>query len=117
MSTKTHYIDGDNYQLRQIIFANTPKAIQQCKSIAPKFKGATEMDTCRNIFDFLKNDIKYVADGSHQKVKLPSALLRERVGIANPFHCSPVRYYQIWAFLGNTFWYPTGKTPPPPIST
>jgi hypothetical protein len=80
MSTKTHYIDGDNYQLRQIIFANTPKAIQQCKSIAPKFKGATEMDTCRNIFDFLKNDIKYVADGSHQKVKLPSALLRERVG-------------------------------------
>jgi hypothetical protein len=80
MSTKTHYIDGDNYQLRQIIFANTPKAIQQCKSIAPKFKGATEMDTCRNIFDFLKNDVKYVADGSHQKVKLPSALLRERVG-------------------------------------
>jgi hypothetical protein len=85
MSTKTHYIDGDNYQLRQIIFANTPKAIQQCKSIAPKFKGATEMDTCRNIFDFLKNDIKYVADGSHQKVKLPSALLRERVGDCKSF--------------------------------
>ena len=80
MPTQTHYIDGDNYQLRQIIFANTPKAIQQCKSIAQKFKGATEMDTCRNIFDFLKNDIKYVADGSHQKVKLPSALLREKVG-------------------------------------
>jgi hypothetical protein len=104
MSTKTHYIDGDNYQLRQIIFANTPKAIQQCKSIAPKFKGATEMDTCRNIFDFLKNDIKYVADGSHQKVKLPSALLRERVGdcksyslvhrcdIIKPWHSLEIRF-------------------------
>lgn len=80
MPTNTHYIDGDNYQLRQIIFANTPKAIQQCKKIAQQFKGVTEMDTCRNIFDFLKNDIRYVADGSHQKVKLPSALLREKVG-------------------------------------
>jgi len=80
MPTKTHYIDGDNYQLRQIIFANTPKAIQQCKSIAKKFKGSTELQTCKNIFDFLKNDITYVADGGHQKVKLPSALLREKVG-------------------------------------
>lgn len=80
MPTNTHYIDGDNYQLRQIIFANTPKAIQQCKNIAQQFKGVTEIDTCRNIFDFLKNDIRYVADGSHQKVKLPSALLREKVG-------------------------------------
>lgn len=80
MPTKTHYIDGDNYQLRQIIFANTPKAIEQCKSIAQKFKGVTELDTCRNIFNFLKNDIRYQADGVHQKVKLPSALLREKVG-------------------------------------
>ena len=80
MPTQTHYMDGDNYQLRQIIFANTPKAIQQCKKIAQNFKGVTELDTCKNIFNFLKNDITYRADGGHQKVKLPSALLRERVG-------------------------------------
>lgn len=80
MAIKTHFSDGDNYELRQVIFANTPKAIEQCKSIAQKFKGVTEIDTCKNIFDFLKNDIRYIADGGHQKVKLPSALLREKVG-------------------------------------
>lgn len=80
MPTTTHYIDGDNYQLRQIIFANTPKAIEQCKSIARQFQGETELQTCKNIFDFLKTQIRYEADGSHQKVKLPSALMRERVG-------------------------------------
>lgn len=80
MPTKTHYIDGDNYQLRQVIFSATPKAIQQTKQIAFKFKGASEMQTCKNIFDFLKNQITYKADGGHQKVKLPSAFLRERIG-------------------------------------
>ena len=103
MSTKTHYIDGDNYQLRQIIFANTPKAIQQCKSIAPKFKGATEMDTCRNIFDFLKNDIKYVAEdeeyGIENKLVVNSVVEAEwylihqkTVGITTP----PAAVYAIF---------------------
>lgn len=80
MPTNTHYIDGDNYQLRQIIFANTPKAIAQTKEIAKRFKGKSEYDTAKKIFDFLKNDITYRADTTHQKVKLPSALLREKVG-------------------------------------
>lgn len=85
MAINTHFSDGDNYQLRQVIFANTPKAVEQCKSIAQKFKGVTEIDTCKNIFDFLKNDIRYVADAGHQKVKLPSALLREKVGDCKSF--------------------------------
>lgn len=85
MAIKTHFSDGDNYELRQVIFANTPKAIEQCKSIAQKFKGVTEIATCQNIFNFLKNDIRYVADGGHQKVKLPSALLREKVGDCKSF--------------------------------
>lgn len=74
------YSDGDNKALRDAIFKATPKAIEQTKTIASRFKGATDMDTCRNIWNFLKNEIKYVADGQHQKVKLPSALLREKVG-------------------------------------
>lgn len=74
------YSDGDNKALRDAIFKATPKAIEQTKSIAPRFKGATDEDTCRNIWNFLKNEIRYVADGEHQKVKLPSALLREKVG-------------------------------------
>jgi hypothetical protein len=74
------YSDGDNKALRDAIFKATPKAVEQMRTMAHKFKGATDMDTCRNIWNFLKNNIQYVADGDHQKVKLPSALLREKVG-------------------------------------
>ena len=80
MPTNTIYQDGDNSQLRSVIFNATPLAIQQTKSIARQFQGKTEIDTCKNIFDYLKTKIRYEADGVHQKVKLPSALLRERVG-------------------------------------
>lgn len=80
MPVNTLYTDGDNSQLRQVIFASTPKAVEQTKSIARQFKGNTELETCKNIFNFLKNKIHYLEDGFHQKVKLPSALLRERKG-------------------------------------
>jgi hypothetical protein len=80
MAINTIYIDGDNSQLRQVIFDATPTAIEQTKSIALQFKGGSNTDTCKNIFDFLHTKIMYRADGWHQQVKLPSALLREKVG-------------------------------------
>lgn len=79
MPINTLYQDGDNAQLRGVIFDATPTAIAQTKQIAQQFKGKTELETCRNIFNFLKQRIRYKEDGFHQKVKLPSALLRERV--------------------------------------
>jgi hypothetical protein len=80
MPVNTIYSDGDNSQLRQVIFDATPKAIEQTKNIARQFKGADDLQTCKKVFDYLKTRINYSADGFHQKVKLPSALLRERVG-------------------------------------
>jgi hypothetical protein len=80
MPEKTLFIAGDNYQLRQAIFRATPKAVEQTRSIARQFKGETENATALKIFNFLKNQINYQADGEHQKIKLPTALLRERVG-------------------------------------
>jgi hypothetical protein len=50
------------------------------KQIAPQFKGATDTDTCRKIFDFLCKKVKYDKDGFTQKIKYPSALLREGRG-------------------------------------
>ena len=79
MPINTLYQDGDNAQLRGVIFDATPTAIAQTKQIAQQFKGKTELETCRNIFNFLKQRIRYKEDGFHQKVKLPSALIRERV--------------------------------------
>lgn len=80
MSVNTLFLDGDNKQLRDAIFKATPKAVEQCRTIAAKFKGKDDLQTCQNIWNFLKNEVTYVVDGEHQKIKLPSALLRERVG-------------------------------------
>lgn len=80
MPVNTLYQDGDNAQLRGVIFDATPTAIAQTKQLAQKFKGKTDLETCKNIYNFLKYKIRYKEDGFHQKVKLPSALLREKVG-------------------------------------
>jgi len=71
---------GTNAQLQKLIEDAVPVAVAQTKNIARQFKGASEEQTAKNIFSFLLNKITYRADGQHQKVKLPSALLRERVG-------------------------------------
>lgn len=72
--------NGTNQQLQRAIEAAVPAAVQQTKTIARQFKGLTDRQTALNIFNYLKTKINYNADGNHQKVKLPSALLRTRVG-------------------------------------
>jgi hypothetical protein len=49
-------------------------------TFAKQFKGRTQQETCKNIFDYIKSNFTYVADGGEQIIKLPSALLRKRVG-------------------------------------
>jgi len=70
--------NATNAELQRAIEAAIPAAIQQTKGIAPRFKGRTNKQTARNIFDFLKNNIQYKVDGENQKVQLPSALLRDK---------------------------------------
>jgi hypothetical protein len=70
--------NATNAELQKAIEAAIPAAIEQTKGIAPRFKGRTNKQTARNIFDFLKNNINYKVDGENQKVQLPSALLRNR---------------------------------------
>jgi hypothetical protein len=72
--------NGTNQQLQRAIEAAVPAAVMQTKELSKKFKGLTDRQTALNIFNFLKTQIQYKADGNHQKVKLPSALLRTRVG-------------------------------------
>jgi len=71
---------ADNADIRRAITKATPKARIQARRFAKKFDRGTELQTCKAIFDFLKNDLNYVADGDHQVVQLPSALLRNRRG-------------------------------------
>lgn len=73
-------ISGNNSQLQKAIEAAVPAAALQVKSIARQFQGESEKQTAKTIFNYLKTRINYKADDSHQKIKLPTALLRTRVG-------------------------------------
>ena len=72
--------NASNEQLQSALEKALPAAAAQVKQLAPKFKGATDTDTCRKIFDFLKAKVQYDKDGFTQKIKYPSALLREGRG-------------------------------------
>ena len=76
----TFKVGATNFELQRAIEAALPAAVAQTKDLAKKFKGSTEKETCSKIFNFLMSDIKYIVDSDNQKIKLPSAFLRERSG-------------------------------------
>jgi hypothetical protein len=73
-------VGATNFQLQRAIEAALPAAVAQIKDLAKNFKGSTEKETCSKIFNFLMSDIQYKVDGDNQKIKLPSAFLREKSG-------------------------------------
>jgi len=80
-----NYNDGDNKDLRMQIMDVTPEAVAQMRGSANYFKGKDTKETCYNIWKFLKNNIRYEADGEYQIVRLPSALLATKVGDCKSF--------------------------------
>jgi hypothetical protein len=72
--------NASNSELQNAIEAAIPQAVQQTKTIAPRYKGAIEAESCKKIFDYLKNHVNYKADGANQQVRLPSALMRTLQG-------------------------------------
>ena len=76
----TYKNDADNADLRKAIVKAVPKATQQMKEFSAQFSGANDQQTCKKIFDFLKNQIRYKADGANQIVRFPSALLKTKTG-------------------------------------
>jgi len=71
---------ADNKDIRDLLERLVPKAKAQMVEFSQQFKGRTEQETCKKIFDYLKNNFTYVADGEEQIIKLPSALLTKKVG-------------------------------------
>ena len=78
--TDTYKRNANNKDIRAAIIVAVPKATQQMKKMAKMFKGANEMQTCQNIFNFLLHNIQYKADGENQIIKYPSALLHTKQG-------------------------------------
>ena len=77
---KVYKSQADNKDIRDLLMSLVPKAKKQMKDQAAKFRGRNERETCKRIFDYLKNNFTYVADGGEQIIKLPSALLRYKTG-------------------------------------
>jgi hypothetical protein len=71
---------ADNADIRRAIIKAVPTANKQVGDFAKHFGRNSQRETCKAIFDFLKKNIRYVADGSEQVIKLPSALLETKVG-------------------------------------
>ena len=76
----SHSDMADNIDIRRAIFGAVPEAVEQTKEFAKYFGRNNQRETCKAIFDFLKNKLKYVADGELQLIKLPSALLHTKSG-------------------------------------
>lgn len=72
--------NANNSELQRAIEAVIPAATKQAASIANRYKGKSEAETCKKIFNYLKNNINYKADGVNQAVRLPSGLMRTAQG-------------------------------------
>lgn len=72
--------NATNSQLQRAIEAAIPQSVKQTRSIANRYKGKSEIECCKKIFDYLKNNINYRADGQNQAVRLPSGLMRTMQG-------------------------------------
>ena len=78
--TVTVKTNATNSDLQRAIEAAIPAAVKQMKQRSHEFKGRTEIESCKKIFDYLKNNIQYKADGNDQQVRVPSGLIRTRQG-------------------------------------
>ena len=72
--------NATNGELQRAIEAAIPQATKQAAAFADRYKGKNELETCKKIFDYLKNSINYKADGANQQVRLPSGLMRTKQG-------------------------------------
>ncbi len=79
-------IAGLNSDIIQVIHSNLPRAARQCAEFAWKFKADSEYKTCKNIWDFLKREIRYRVDKEGQQdIKLPGRFVAEGTGDCKSF--------------------------------
>ena len=80
MGTTVVKRNASNIDLQKAIEAAIPTAVKQMKDRSNQFKAASEIETCKKIFDYLNNQVNYKADGAEQQVRLPSGLIRTLQG-------------------------------------
>lgn len=77
--------DATNNQIISQILLDFPISLRQAEVIAPYFKASTTIQTLRNIYDFLTQQIKFIYVDAKQDVKSPFGLIRDGVGDCKSF--------------------------------
>jgi len=72
---------GSNSDIISALHYYMPYAVQQNQKRKFLFQGKTEKEICQSIWQFLKDNIKYVEDSIYyQDIRLPNRLLKDRKG-------------------------------------
>lgn len=80
------YENADTAGIIQVILLADGQAAQYTETVAPLFVGDDLEETCENIFDFLKKNIRYKKDPSgHEQIKSPGRLWEIKEGDCKSF--------------------------------
>lgn len=78
--------NGLNSDIINAVNSSFKEAVKQTAAIAQNFKGKTPLETCSNIWHFLRNKINYVKDPQgYQLIRQPRAFLAAKKGDCKSF--------------------------------
>lgn len=88
-------LNGTNPDLMRVIESKTEEATSQCKVFAERFRGANNRETALNIWNYLKSNIPYKADGSaDQRIKAPNRLVAD-ASLMGPTDCKSFSLFTV----------------------
>jgi hypothetical protein len=89
--------NADNKDIIRVLESQFAKAVREAAPIAYRFKGKDRMETARNIYTSLKNDVIYEKDGfGYQDIRLPRRFWNTRKGDCKSFTLNTLA---IWSNL------------------
>jgi hypothetical protein len=88
------YHDAVNSDIQKVLEAAFPKAVKEAAPIAYRFKGADRIDTAKNIYNYLKNEITYQKDPEgYQDIRYPRFFHHTRVADCKSFTLNTLSIY------------------------
>ena len=86
LKNKVEHIDGTNADIIKVLEKNFPAAARQTIEFSKRFNAPTIEQIAENVWNFLKENVTYVSDGSeHQKIRLPARLVHDKEGDCKSF--------------------------------
>ena len=113
LKNKVEIIDGTNSDIITVLEKNFPAAARQTIEFAKRFDAPTIEQIAENVWDFLKQNVKYVSDGTnHQKIRLPARLIHDKEGDCKSFALFAASILSHYTDVG--FRYSSYKNDPTP---